>query len=192
MIEPQGTLKIGPLPLGYKLNPEKLKRASQSVLPYLFCCFYYTEEFEYFDVIRPYLDIPENPKSLEEIQKELDEKIDILIEQTRRNFYASKLTAERNYEYKFDKIIKNFEYSIKNGSFPPSVKWVMGTGLSATGGGAYMESSFVIKQGSKHQGYYTMGNMRYFKYYMSDKPTAIVKFFMKTCLGLFWVDEKNE
>jgi len=46
MTEP--TLKIGPS--GYKLNPEKLKGAPQSVLPYILGCFYFTEEYEYFDV----------------------------------------------------------------------------------------------------------------------------------------------
>ena len=110
------TLKIGPS--GYKLNPTKLKGASQSILPYLFSSFYFTEEFEYFDVIKPYLDIPEEPKTLDEISQEFDEKIDELIEKTKRNFYGSKLTAERNYEYKFDKIFDNFEYAKKNGKFP--------------------------------------------------------------------------
>jgi len=105
MTEP--TLKIGPS--GYKLNPEKLKRAPQSVLPYILGCFYFTEDYEYFDVIKPYLDIPEPRKSLEEIKQELDEKFEKLIERTKRNFYASKLTTERNCENKFQKIFDGFE-----------------------------------------------------------------------------------
>jgi hypothetical protein len=40
---------------GYKLNPEKLASARRELLPYLFSNFYYTEEFEYFDAIKPYL-----------------------------------------------------------------------------------------------------------------------------------------
>ena len=49
----------------YKVNPEKLKGAPQSVLPYLYGALwkdqiiYYGEDYEYFDAIRPYLDIPE-------------------------------------------------------------------------------------------------------------------------------------
>jgi len=192
MTEP--TLKIGTI--GYKLNPEKLKGASQSVLPYILGCFYFKEEYEYFDVIKDYLDIPPEPKTLEQIEEELNEKFEKLIEQYKRNSYASKLTAERNYENKFDKIFDNFAYAKEHGSFPQKVKWVMGTGLSAdgaylvsNGGGAEWVSNYVIKQGKNHKGYYTFGNRRYFKYYMPDKPTGIVRFFMKVCLGFFWIDE---
>ena len=184
MTEP--TLKIGPL--GYKLDPNKLKEAPRQILPYLFSCFYFTEEFEYFDVIKLYLDIPEKPKTLDEITQEFDEKIDKLIEKTKRNFYASKLTAEGNYENKFDRINENFEYAKEHGEFRPKLKLsYTTTGLSA---GSY-ETSFVLKQGSNHKGYYTFGNRRYFKIYMPDKPNMIVRFFMKTCLGFVWVDEKN-
>ena len=191
MTEP--TLKIGTT--GYKLNPEKLKKASQSVLPYILGCFYFTEEYEYFDVIKDYLDIPEEPKSLDEISQELDEKIEKLIVETKAKFECSGDFAENRYNRNFDKIFENFEYAVKNGVFPQKAKWVMGTGLSALDG-AYLVSnggnftpSFVVKQGKNHKGYYTFGNRRYFKYYMPEKPTAIVRFFMKVCLGFFWVDE---
>jgi hypothetical protein len=36
--------------IGYKLNPNKLVGASSSILPYFVSAFYYTEDFEYFDV----------------------------------------------------------------------------------------------------------------------------------------------
>jgi hypothetical protein len=172
--------------IGYKLNPNKLVGASSSILPYVVGAFYYTEDFEYFDVIKPYLDIPEPPKSLEEIQQELDEKIDDLIERTKNSFYKSKYIAETLYDTKFNRIIENFEYAKEHGQFPPKLTY---SNLIATG--SSLESSFVIKQGSNHKGYYTMGNQRYFRYYMPDKPTAIVRFFMRTCLGFFWVDEKD-
>jgi hypothetical protein len=134
------------------------------------------------------LDLPESRKSIEEIQQEFDEKIDALIEKTKRNFYASKLTAERNYEYKFDRISDNFEFAVKNGEFRPKLKLTYnGNGLSA----GSCETSFVIKQGNNHKGYYTIGNRRYLRYYMPDKPNRLVRFFMKTCLGFYWVDEKN-
>ena len=183
MTEP--TLKIGPS--GYKLDPNKLKEAPRQILPYLFSCFYFTEEFEYFDIVKPYLDIPEQPKTLDEISQEFDEKIDELIKITKGQFEYSKIYAEKGYDYKFDKIIENFEYAKEHGQFPYLKLAYTTTGLSA---GSY-QTSFVIKQGSNHKGYYTMGNQRYFKYYMPDKPNMIVRFFMKTCLGLVWVDEKN-
>jgi hypothetical protein len=172
--------------IGYKLNPNKLKGAPQSILPYVVGAFYYTEDFEYFDVIKPYLDIPEPPKSLEEIQQECEEKFDDLIERTKNSFYKSKYIAETLYDTKFNRIIENFEYAKEHGQFPPKLTY---SNLIATG--SSLESSFVIKQGSNHKGYYTMGNQRYFRYYMPDKPTAIVRFFMRTCLGFFWVDEKD-
>lgn len=126
------------------------------------------------------------PKTLDEISQEFDEKIDDLIEKTKRNFYAYKLTAERNYKNKFDKIIQDFEYAKEHGEFRPKLTLsYTETGLSA---GSY-ETSFVIKQGSNHKGYYTMGNQRYFRYYMPDKPNWLVRFFMKVCLGFVWVDE---
>ena len=173
---------------GYKLNPTKLKDAPRQILPYLFTSFYFTEEFEYFDVIKPYLDIPEEPKTLDEISQELDEKIDALIKTTKEKFECSQYFAEKRYNREFDCIIQDFEYAKEHGSFPHKLtldysKFVVS--------GTSVESSFVIKQGKTHEGYYTNGNRRYLKYYMPDKPNAIVRFFMKTCLGFYWVDEKD-
>lgn len=191
MTEPQGTLKIGPS--GYKLNPDKLKDAPRQILPYLFSSFYFTEEFEYFDLVKPYLDIPEKPKTLDEIQQEFDEKIDALIKTTKEKFECSNYFAGKRYNEKFDRIIQDFEYAKEHGSFPQkltldyskfdSSKFVVTS--------SSVESSLVIKQGKKHEGYYTNGNRRYLKYYMPDKPNVIVRFFMKTCLGFYWVDEKD-
>ena len=146
-----------------------------------------SETNENFDKVKHLLIIPEKPKTLDEITQEFDEKIDELIEKTKRNFYAYKLTAERKYEDKFDKIFDNFEYAVKNGNFPLKPKLTYGTGLSV-GAGSY-DTSFVIKQGNKHEGYYTFGNGRYLRYYMPTKPNVIARFFMKTCLALRWVDE---
>jgi hypothetical protein len=188
MIEP--TLKIGPS--GYKLNPEKLKGAPQSVLPYILGCFYFTEEYEYFDVIKDYLDIPEPKKLLEEISQELDEKFEKLIEQTKRNFNASKLTGERNYDWNFDKIIGNFEYARKNGNFP--IKYTLSgtldySKLSVTGGGKFSSPSFVVKHGSNHQGYYTIGDDGYYRFYVEKKPNAFFRFFVYKLMGFQWIDE---
>jgi hypothetical protein len=174
-------------PTGYKLNPVKLAGASYNILPYLLGSCYYTEEFEYFDLVKPYLDIPEPPKTLEEISQEFDEKIDKLIETTKEKFECSNYFAGKRYNEKFDRIIENFEYAKEHGEFRPKLKLsYTATGLSA---GSY-ETSFVIKQGSNHKGYYTMGNQRYFRYYMPDKPNRLVRFFMKTCLGFVWVDDE--
>lgn len=145
---------------------------------------------EYFTIpyVAPKLEFSAPRKSIEEITQEFDEKIDKLIEQTKRNFYASKLTAERNYEYKFDRIIDDFEYAKEHGSFPLTQTLTLDYSKFVVTGSS-VESSFVIKQGKKHEGYYTNGNRKYLRYYMPDKPNPIVRFFMKTCLGFYWVDE---
>jgi hypothetical protein len=171
--------------IGYKLNPNKLKGAPQSILPYFVGAFYYTKNYEYFDVIKNYLDIPEKPKTLEEISQELDEKIDDLIERTKNSFYKSKYIAETLYDTKFNRIIENFEYARENGFFPPKLTY---SNLIATG--SNITSSFVIKQGNNHEGYYTFGNCRSFRYYMPTKPNAITRWFMKNCLSFIWVSEK--
>jgi hypothetical protein len=177
-------------PTGYKLNPDKLKDAPRQILPYLFRNFYYTEEFEYFDLVKPYLDIPEPPKTLEQISQELDEKIDALIKTTKEKFECSNYFAGKRYNEKFDRIIQDFEYAKEHGSFPKIQTLTLDySQFVATG--SSVESSFVIKQGKTHEGYYTNGNRRYLKYYMPDKPNVIVRFFMKNLLGFYWVDEKD-
>ena len=185
-------LKIGPS--GYKLDPKKLAKASQSILPYLLGFIYFHEDYEYFDIIKPYLDLPEPRKSIEEIQQEFDEKIDELIAITKGKFEYFKIVAEDRYNKKFDRIIENFEYSIQNGKFMPKygIGTLSGSYLVSNGGGVEWETSFVIEQGNKHEGYYTFGNGQYFKYYMHKKPNFVSRFFMDKLLGFKWIDEKND
>jgi hypothetical protein len=191
MTEP--TLKIGPS--GYKLNPNKLKEAPQSILPYVVGAFYYTEDFEYFDVIKPYLDIPEPRKSLEEIKQELDEKFEKLIEQYKRNSYSSKLTTERNYDWNFDRIFDNFEYAVRTGSFP--IKYTLSGALdgsylvsNGSGGVEFSSPSFVVKHGSNHQGYYTIGDDGYYRFYVEKKPNIVFRWFVYKLMGFKWIDEE--
>jgi hypothetical protein len=87
--------------IGYKLNPVKLTGASQSILPFVCGAFYYTEDYEYFDVIKPYLDFPEESKTLEEISQELEEKIDKRIERVKEQFNKLGYTQEYQYQVKF-------------------------------------------------------------------------------------------
>ena len=145
---------------------------------------------EYFTIpyVAPKLEFSVPRKSIEEISQEFDEKIDALIKTTKEKFECSNYFAGKRYNAKFDRIIGNFEYAKEHGSFPKIQTLTLDySKFVATG--SSLETSFVIKQGSNHKGYYTMGNQRYFRYYMPDKPTGIVKFFMKTCLSLVWVDE---
>jgi len=183
MIKPQGTLYIGHK--WYDVDTTKL--TSIKDVEAVFCAIglKVSETNENFDKVKHLLIIPEKPKTLDEIQQEFDEKIDKLIETTKEKFEYSKVVAEKRYKYEFDKIFERFEYAKDNGHFPQPVKFVMGTGLSADSYG----TSFVIKQGNKHEGYYTIGNRRYLRYYMPDKPNRLVRFFMRTCLGFYWIDD---
>jgi hypothetical protein len=189
MTEP--TLQIGTT--GYKLNPEKLVGAPQNVLPYILGCFYFKEEYEYFDVIKDYLDIPEEPKTLEEISQELDEKFEKLIEQYKRNSYASTLTTERNYDWNFDRIVENFEYAKTQGYFPQVTFISSGTldysKLSVNSEVKFSSPCFMVKHGSSHQGYYTIGDDGYYKFYMEKKPNAFFRFFVYKLMGFRWIDE---
>ena len=172
----------------YPVSIEKLMKASMREAAYLIAPMNIGEDYEYFDKIKHLLDIPPEPKTLEQISQELDEKIDALIKTTKEKFEYSKVVAEKGYKYEFDKIFERFEYAKDNGHFPLKLKITYGTGLGA---GSYVENSFVIKQGNKHEGYYTIGNQRYFRYYMPDKPNFVSRFFMRTCLGFWWFDEKD-
>lgn len=170
--------------IGYKLNPVKLAGASQSILPYVCGAFYYTEDYEYFDVIKNYLNIPEKPKTLEEISQELDEKFDKLIEDVKYKFEQLKYRQEYQFSKKITRIIEDIEYARKNGSFPAKLDY---SKLTATGGN--ITSNFVIKEGGKEVGYYTFGS-GYFRYYKRDKPNSVVRFCMNKLLDFRWVDEK--
>jgi len=169
--------------IGYKLNPEKLKKAPQYITPYVFLgAFYYTEDYEYFDVIKPYLDVPEEPKTLEEIQQEFTEKIDKQIEDVKHNFEALKYRQEYQFSKKITQIIEDIEFARKNGSFPAKLDC---SKLTATG--SNITSNFVIKEGGEEVGYYAFGN-GYLKYYMNKKPNFIVRFCMNKLLGFRWID----
>ena len=189
MTEP--TLKIGTT--GYKLNPEKLVGAPQSVLPYILGCFYFKEEYEYYDIVKPYLDIPEEPKSLDEISQELDEKFEKLIVGTKAKFECSGDFAEGRYNRNFDRIIGNFEYAKTHGYFPQVTFISSGTldysKLSVNAGSNISSPCFMVKHGSSHQGYYTIGDDGYYRFYMEKKPNAFFRFFVYKLMGFRWVDE---
>ena len=187
MTEP--TINWKQAPSGYKLNPKKLKGASQSILPYLFGYFYFTEEFEYFDIIKPYLDIPEKPKTLEEHSQELDEKIDDLLVRTKRKFAVSKENAEYHYNRKFETINGNFEYAKSYGFFP-QITFLDSSKFTISNKFDISSPSFVIKHSNSHQGYYTIGEDRYYRFYFTHKPNALVRFFVKRLMGFEWIDEK--
>ena len=174
---------------------EKLEQASIKEAAYLIAPMNIGEDYEYYDKVKHLLIIPEEPKSLDEISQELDEKFEKLIEQYKRNSYASTLTTQSNYDWNFDRIIENFEYARENGNFP--IKYTFTTGVldgsylvsNGSGGVKFSSPSFVVKHGSSHQGYYTIGDDGYYKFYMEKKPNVIFRWFVYKLMGFRWVDE---
>jgi hypothetical protein len=177
--------------IGYKLNPHKLKGASQSVLPYVCGAFYYTytEDYEYFDIIKPYLDIPEPRKSLEEIQQELDDKFDKLIEKTHLEYRIGHdwLYKKRRYEDFCKKQDEDFEYARKNGQFPPKLILSM-RALDCSKLSASSSLNWTNSIGNGNAGYWSIQPS--FRVYLEKKPSAIVRYVAKKLLNFTWVDAK--
>jgi len=180
------TLKIGTT--GYKLNPEKLKGASQSILPYVCGAFYYTEDYEYFDVIKDYLDIPEKPKTLEQIQQELDEKFEKLIEKTHLEYRIGHnwLYKLRRYEEFCKRQDSDFEHAKKYGSFPIllTVGTLDGSYLVSNGSSVSWGTEFRICNNNKEVGWWEIKPN--IKIYLGKKPNPIVRYFTKLLLDFTW------
>ena len=183
----------------YPVSIEKLQQASMREAAYLIAPVNIGEDYEYFDEVKHLLEIPakifdaQRPrKSIEELKQELDEKFEKLIEQYKRNSYASTLTTERNYDWNFDRIIGNFEYARENGYFPKVTFISSGTldysKLSVNAGSNISSPCFMVKHGSSHQGYYTIGDDGYYRFYMEKKPNAFFRFFVYKLMGFRWVD----
>ena len=171
----------------YPVSIEKLQQASMREAAYLIAPMNIGEDYEYYDKVKHLLIIPEKPKSLDEISKELDEKFEKLIEQYKRNSYASTLTTQSNYDWNFDRIIENFEYARENGSFPKVTFISSGTldysKLSVNSEVKFSSPCFMVKHGSSHQGYYTIGDDGYYKFYMEKKPNVVFRWFVYKLMG---------
>jgi hypothetical protein len=143
-----------------------------------------------FDKVKKFLIIPEEPKGIEYYQKELDEKFEKLIEQYKRNSYSSKICAESKYERAFDRIFDNFEYAKEYGYFK-KIYTLDGSYLVSDGNGGvkFSSPSFVVKHGSNHQGYYTIGDDGYYRFYVEKKPNVVFRWFVYKLMGFQWIDE---
>ena len=191
MTEPQGTLYIHQN--WYDVDSTKLTSVKDIAELLTALEMRVSPTCENFDKFKKFLIIPEEPKSLDEISQELNEKFEKLIEQYKRNSCASKLTGERNYEWNFDRIIGNFEYAKTKGYFPKVTFISSGTldysKLSVNAGSNISSPCFMVKHGNSHQGYYTIGDDGYYKFYMEKKPNAFFRFFVYKLMGFRWIDE---
>jgi hypothetical protein len=192
LIIPEGTLKIHQ-PNWYKVDVEKLHHQRLEDVAYLFATMMVADDYEYFDKVKKFLIIPEEPKSLEEISQELDEKFENLLVKTKRKFAVSKESAEYHHNQNFDKIIGNFEYARENGNFLKVTFISSGTldysKLSVNIGSNISSPCFMVKHGSNHQGYYTIGDDGYYRFYVEKKPNVIFRWFVYKLMGFKWIDE---
>ena len=182
--------------LNHKLDISKIKTL-KDVRNVFECMNLYAsaeEDNEKYELLKEYFTIPNEPQeikfelprqSLEEIQQELEEKFEELLVKTKRKFFVSKDDAEYRYYHKFKNIERNFEYAKEHGQFPQKSILTYSTPLGVND----ITSSFIIKQGNNHEGYYTIGD-GYLRFYMPYKPNAITRWFMNKCLSIRWVDEK--
>jgi hypothetical protein len=172
---------------GYKLNPKKLKGAPQSILPYVCGAFYYTEDFEYFDIIKPYLDIPEKSKTLEEISQELEEKFEKLIEKTHLEYRIGHnwLYKLRRYEEFCKKQDEDFEHAKTYGSFPVT--------LTVKTDGSYLVANNTVswnteyRIGTNEVGYWDIKPN--IKMYLDKKPNWLVRNCSKIFFDFTWKDK---
>ena len=172
----------------YKLNVDKIKTIEdvKNVFELLDLGFYLPEDHKNYKLFKELTIQPEEPrKSLEEIKQELDKEFGKIIEQTKRNSYASKLTAERNYEDKFDKISYNFEYAVKNGHFP--TQRLFGIAYSNLSVNNAITNNFVIKPNAIGVGYWEIDPQ--IQVYRKTKPNRIVRYFSRLLLDFHWKDK---
>lgn len=140
---------------------------------------------EYFTIpyVHPELTFSTPRKSIEEITQELDEKIDALIKTTKEKFECSNYFAGKRYNEKFDRIIQDFEYAKKHGSFPQKLTFTVGDGLSANN---YVTSNFVIKPNTIGAGYWDVKPN--IQIWLQQKPNWLVRKCAKIFFDFGWKD----
>lgn len=126
------------------------------------------------------------------IMQKLNDKFDELIEKTKRNYYASNLTAENNYNRQFDRIFDKFEDLKKYG---PTPKY--GIDCSGVFDLSPQHDFQFIPSGnpSKNWKCYLFGskpgsfNMVFIPR-ENQVPNALVRWCSNVFLGCMWVKEK--
>ncbi len=146
---------------------------------------------ERFDEVKKFLIIPEEPKGIEYYQKELEEKIDELIENTKNKFYQSKYISEKLYNTKFDRIIQDFEYAKEHGQFPLKLTFNcdgnISLGTSYPTANLEITSNFVIKSNSMGVGYWDVKPN--IQIWLQVKPNWLVRKCAKIFFDFGWKDD---
>lgn len=179
-------MKIKESSKAYQLNIKKLLEQLGDVA-HIFSFICIAEDHQDFEEIKHYLIIPEETRGIEYYQKELDEKIDKLIETTKKKFEYSKNNAERKYNYNFDRIIGNFSYALRNGISPKIALYGINESIFSSGANACISvfPSFVVKPEGHNAGYFTFRTIRVWE---KTKPSLWMRTFVKFFFGVNWKD----
>jgi hypothetical protein len=180
----------------YPVSVEKLQQASIRELAYLIVPVNIGEDYEYFDEVKHLLDIPEKPKSIEELSQELDEKFEKLIEKTHLEYRTGHkwLYKLRKYKEFCKRQDADFEHAKKYGSFPISL--TVGTlddsYLVSNGSSVSWGTEFRICNNNKEVGWWEIKPN--IKVYLGKKPNPIVRYFTKLLLDFTWknIGVKND
>jgi CRISPR/Cas system CSM-associated protein Csm5 (group 7 of RAMP superfamily) len=173
----------------YPVSIEKLQQASMREAAYLIAPVNIGEDYEYFDEVKHLLVIPEEPKTLEQISQELDEKFEKLLVETKRKFDISKQSAEYRFKQFCDDQDYKFEQAKKNGKFAETLT-IGGSGSFLISNGScpnWVTYNYIIKPDANYVGYYEISpNVQF---WMKKKPNFIVRNCAKILLDLTWKDD---
>jgi len=170
----------------YPVSIKKLQNATMREAAYLIAPVNIGEDYEYFDEVKHLLVIPEEPKTLEQIYQELDEKFEKLLVKTKRKFDISKQSAEYWFKQFCDGQDYKFEQAKKNGKFTETL--TIGSGLFSisTDIPNWVTSNYIIKP-DYGVGYYEISQN--VQFWMKKKPNFIVRNCAKILLDLTWKDD---
>lgn len=174
----------------YPVSIEKLQQASMREAAYLIAPVNIGEDYEYFNEVKHLLVIPEEPKTLEQISQELDEKFEKLLVETKRKFDIYKQSAEYRFKQFCDDQDYKFEQAKKYGKFTKPLT-IVGSGsgsfLISNDSPNWVTSNYIIKPNGNCVGYYEISpNVQY---WMKKKPNFIVRNCAKILLDLTWKDD---
>lgn len=145
------------------------------------------EDYDNFDKVKHFLIIPEEPKSLEQIEEELNEKLNKIIETFKEKSKQSQQYAEYRYNQFCERQKYDFEYAVKNESFPHKLSFTIGDGLSVNSGSVMGHPSYELRTTNTNPvGYWSI--KPYIKVYLSTKPNRIVRYFSRLLLDFNWKD----
>lgn len=158
----------------YPVSIEKLQKASMEEVAYFIAPINIGEDYEYFDEVKHLLDIPEPRKSIDQIQQELNDKIDQLIVKTKRQFTVSQQSADYRFKQFCDNQVSYVISSAGSGSILVSsnygVKWEPTLSLMPKNSVGYYEITPEYRVGLK------------------QKPSAFVRFMHRFIFNWRWKD----